>query len=40
MSRRVIEADGRCNISESVYWNEEEVADWVEGIGFPQYKVQ
>ncbi|OWF47206.1 sterile alpha motif domain-containing protein 15-like [Mizuhopecten yessoensis] len=38
VSRRVVDSDYNSGISECLYWNEKQVADWVEEQGFPQYK--
>ncbi|XP_060062823.1 sterile alpha motif domain-containing protein 15-like [Ylistrum balloti] len=38
VNRRVVDSDCSNGISECVYWNEHQVANWVEEQGFPQYK--
>lgn len=43
MARRVsraVQSDIESKIPVSLYWNIEEVAEWVEELGFPQYVVR
>ncbi|KAK6183233.1 hypothetical protein SNE40_010753 [Patella caerulea] len=38
MNAAAVKADFIANIPECLQWNFKDVADWVEEIGFPQYK--
>ncbi|XP_069118342.1 sterile alpha motif domain-containing protein 15-like [Argopecten irradians] len=38
VSRRVVDSDRISGIPLCLYWNEQQVANWVEEQGFPQYK--
>ena len=37
--RRVMVTDERCGVPMCIYWNTQELADWVVEIGYPQYRV-
>ncbi|XP_052269210.1 sterile alpha motif domain-containing protein 15-like isoform X2 [Dreissena polymorpha] len=37
-SRYVISADAHCNVPMAIYWCTEDLAHWIEKIGYPQYK--
>ncbi|XP_033735291.1 sterile alpha motif domain-containing protein 15-like [Pecten maximus] len=38
VSRRVVDSDRNSGIPDCIYWNEQQVANWIEEQGFPQYK--